>query len=209
MLFYTGLSFLVIAVSLDGFGVGITYGMRNIRVPGLALIIIMLCSGSIVLLSMTIGNMLSTFISPQQAKVLGGFILIFLGIFSLANIARQSKNKIDTKKIAKTPRKGIQMIKMILSKPAKADMDQSGTISAGEALLLGAALALDAFGAGIGASMLGYSPLLTTCLIALMSGGFLYCGIKIGLFLSQKKLLQQLTFLPPFLLISLGIYNLF
>src|SRR5690625_1560956 len=92
MLFYTGLIFLVIAVSLDGFGVGVTYCMRKIHVPHSALFIIMLCSGIFVLLSMTIVNMLSTFISPQIAKIIGGCILISLGIFSLFNIMRERSN---------------------------------------------------------------------------------------------------------------------
>ncbi|HLQ97259.1 MAG TPA: sporulation membrane protein YtaF, partial [Candidatus Dormibacteraeota bacterium] len=33
MLYYTGLILLVIAVSLDGFGVGVSYGMQKIRMP--------------------------------------------------------------------------------------------------------------------------------------------------------------------------------
>src|SRR5699024_12408710 len=95
MLFYTGLIFLVFAVSLDGFGVGVTYGMRKIHVPYSALFIIMLCSGIFVLLSMTIGNLLSTFISPHIAKIIGGCILISLGIFSLFNIIRENNNGND------------------------------------------------------------------------------------------------------------------
>ena len=47
----------------------------------------------------------------------------------------------------------------ILRKPTVADFDKSGTISAGEALLLGIALSVDSFGAGIGASLLGMHPL--------------------------------------------------
>ena len=46
----------------------------------------------------------------------------------------------------------------ILRKPTVADFDKSGTISAGEALL-GIALSVDSFGAGIGASLLGMHPL--------------------------------------------------
>lgn len=209
MFFYTGLFFLVIAVSLDGFGVGITYGMRNIRVPIIALSIIMLCSGLIVLLSMTIGNMLTNFISPGQASKLGGFILIFLGFFSLINIFRSKLNFLSPKKVINESNKMFRIFKNILTKPIKADLDQSGVISANEAFLLGAALALDAFGAGIGASMLGYSPIITTLLVAIMSGAFLYSGIKLGLLLSKSDKLQQLTFVPPFLLIILGIINVF
>lgn len=207
MLFYTGLIFLVIAVSLDGFGVGISYGMRKIHVPLVALLIIMLCSGIVVFLSMTIGNILSALITARGAEIFGGMILVALGIFSLWNIYRTSPNakKVDQA----TPGNKFTNIKTVFKTPDKADLDYSGTISANEALLLGFALALDAFGAGFGASMLGYSPVLTPLLIAIMSGLFLYSGIRIGLYLSTKKKLQQMKLIPPLLLILLGISNVF
>ena len=208
MLFYTGLIFLVIAVSLDGFGVGVTYGIRKTRVPFIALFIIMLCSGVIVLLSMTIGNVLGTFITPHIAKVLGGIILVSLGIFSLFNIIRPESSPDKTDQLVLKENKKFHDFKRVLSAPDKADLDYSGIITANEAFLLGLALALDAFGAGIGASMLGYSPILTTISIAFMSGLFLFCGIRVGFFISQNKQLQQMTFVPPLLLIALGISNI-
>jgi len=208
MLFYTGLFFLVIAVSLDGFGVGITYGMRRINVPIIALLIIMLCSGVVVLSSMTIGNVLTTFISPETSQILGGSILIAIGLFSLVNSIRAKL--VEQKSQKKQPETNrLHDFKTVMTTPDKADLDRSGTISAGEALLLGLALALDAFGAGIGASMIGYSPVLTAFLIACMSGLFLFLGMKIGMLLSQYRKLQNFSFLPPVLLIGLGILNLF
>lgn len=199
-----GLLFLVIAVSIDGFGVGMTYGMRKVQVPLHALIIIMCCSGIVVLVSMTLGTVLRSFISPDIAGMFGGFILIALGLFSLFNGLRPEKaNQKDG-----AVKHRLDDFKEVLITPDKADLDQSGIISTSEALLLGMALALDAFGAGFGASMLGYSPLLTAASVACMSGLFLLCGIKIGVLLSRNKLLQRLTLLPPFLLIGLGIFNL-
>ncbi|MFC3039601.1 sporulation membrane protein YtaF [Virgibacillus xinjiangensis] len=199
MLYYTGLFLLVIAVSLDGLGVGITYGMRKIKVPLAALMIIMLCSGIIVLLSMIIGHTLSSFISPEMTQMLGGGILVFLGLFSLYNIIRPEKEGAESSQ---------NILTTVLATPDKADLDRSGIISPGEALLLGAALALDAFGAGIAASMIGYAAALTAALIACMSGLFLYSGMKLGLFLSRNKKLQKMTFLPPVLLITLGVTNM-
>ncbi|MYL60018.1 sporulation membrane protein YtaF [Virgibacillus halodenitrificans] len=199
MLFYTGLLLLVIAVSLDGFGVGITYGMRNIRVPFPALFIIMLCSGVIVVISMTIGNVISSWFTPTAAKFLGGSILVALGLFSLWNsIGRKNVEKDTNKNILTT----------VLSTPDSADLDQSGTISTGEAFLLGAALALDALGAGIGASMLGYSPVITAFLIACMSGIFLFSGIRVGIILAKNEKLRRMAVIPPVLLITIGILNI-
>lgn len=205
MLFYMGLLLLVIAVSLDGFGVGVTYGMKKTKVPFSALLIIMLCSGVVVLLSMTIGDFLNSFISPHRAEMIGGLILIFLGLFSLFNVIR-SKVDIDMSKLKNNER--FHRFKTVLSTPDQADLDHSGIITTGEAFLLGTALALDAFGAGLGAAIIGYSPLLTAVSVAFMSGAFLFCGIQMGMLLLRNKHMQKLSFLPPILLISLGVFNM-
>lgn len=208
MIIYTGLLLLVIAVSLDGFGVGITYGIQKIKVPILALLIIMLCSGIIVYTSMLIGDLLSSFITHEFAKIIGGSILILLGLFSFVNIIRSKlkKSQMDQPELVQATK--MDHLRTVITTPDNADLDRSGSISAGEAFLLGLALALDAFGAGIGASMLGYSPLLTAVLTACMSGFFLYFGMRLGIFLSKSEKLQKLTLLPPTLLIGIGILNL-
>lgn len=205
MLFYMGLLLLVIAVSLDGFGVGVTYGMKKTKVPFSALLIIMFCSGVVVMLSMTIGDLLNSFISPNKTDMIGGIILIFLGLFSLFNVI-QSKVSIEVSEIKNDKR--LHRFKTVLSTPVRADLDQSGIISTGEAFLLGTALALDAFGAGLGAAIIGYSPLLTAVCVAFMSGAFLFCGIQMGMLLLKSEHMQKLSFLPPVLLISLGVVNL-
>ncbi|HLS34808.1 MAG TPA: sporulation membrane protein YtaF [Bacillota bacterium] len=205
MLFYMGLLFLVIAVSLDGFGVGISYGMRNIHVPFIGISIITLCSGIVVFLSMTLGNYVINFIPSYYTSFFGGIILILIGLFVLLNTIIQ---KAKTNKKLNHRLKSFQSLKTVIQTPEKADLDKSGVISIHEALLLGIALALDAFGAGIGAAFIGYSPLLTTLLIACMSGAFLFTGLQIGLLLSKNEYIQKLTFVPPLLLISLGLINI-
>ncbi|MBO1004862.1 sporulation membrane protein YtaF [Pseudogracilibacillus auburnensis] len=208
MIFYMNLISIVIAVSLDGFGVGITYGMRNIRISFLALLTIMLCSGVIVLCSMLVGNILRMFISPAITSVLGSIILIMLGLFVLYSNIHSKKNQQISHDVTNKDENKFSHFKSVMSDPHQADKDRSGSISVGEAFVLGIALALDAFGAGFGAAMLGYSPMLTSFLVATMSGLFVYSGIKIGLLLSKNKLLAKLTFLPPILLICIGVYNL-
>lgn len=208
MLIFSGLLLLVTAVSLDGFGVGITYGMRKIHVPFIPLAIIMLCSGIIVYTSMVVGDVLQMFISKEFATLLGGIIFITLGLFSLVNIVLSKLKDSDTGSVEHTESSTIRDIKTVITTPDQADLDHSGTISAREAFILGFALALDAFGAGIGASMLGYSPFLTACLTASMSGCFLYAGMRIGILLTKYEKLERLSFLPPALLIGIGIINL-
>ncbi|ARO60791.1 Uncharacterized protein B5E38_3298 [Bacillus cereus] len=100
------------------------------------------------------------------------------------------------------------LVIQILRKPTVADFDKSGTISAGEALLLGIALSVDSFGAGIGASLLGYAPAMMAILVAVMSSLFLFIGMKLGTVLSNMKWLQKFTFLPGVLLIIIGIWKM-
>jgi len=204
MLFYTGIFLLVIAVSIDGLGVVVSYGIQKTRVPLPAIFIIMLCSGFTVLLAMTLGDAIKTFLSPIVSEKIGGVILILLGLFTLINLIRAKNNK----PLEQENTTVLTDMKTVLSSPIQADLDKSGIISASEAALLGIALALDAFGAGIAASFLHYSAIVTAVLIALMSGAFLFIGLKLGLVLSNYKKMQHVSFLPSFLLISIGILNL-
>jgi len=200
MIYYLKLLSIVIAVSLDSFGVGMTYGMRKIKVHFFPLLIIMSCSGMMVFIAMTIGNIISAYISSNITSSIGGIILIFLGLFMLVSIFSDSKKSFSNH---------IFVHQSVLSSPQKIDKDRSGTIQFNEAIILGSALAMDAFGAGIGVSMMGYKPILTAILIAGMSGGFLFIGMRTGFLLSKIKVLSKLTFLPPIILISIGIYHFF
>ena len=58
-------------------------------------------------------------------------------------------------------------------------------------MLLGIALSVDSFGAGIGASLLGYAPAMMAILVAVMSSLFLFIGMKLGTVLSNMKWLQN------------------
>lgn len=205
MIYYLNLFSIVLAVSIDGFGVGMTYGMRKIKLSVSALLIIMLCSGTIVCLSMTIGYFISMIVSPQITSIFGSVILIMLGVTVLFS---NLKEKFNWRMSKSKPSSKFSNITGLLANPHQADKDESGIISGGEAVVLGIALAMDAFGAGFAAAMLQYSVLLTSILVAVMSGLFLFSGTKFGLFLSQSKAMEKLTFLPPILLIGIGTFNI-
>lgn len=229
---FTSLILLSFAVSLDGFGVGITYGVRKIRIPIPSVMIISVFSGLVILLSMTVGNLLVKWMSPHGASSVGAIILIGIGIWALVQFARGGDSD-DTERAAGRSKKAAAgaekaddspvplkrelwtleirqwgIIIQILRTPAAADMDRSGTISAGEASLLGAALSLDAFGAGIGAAMVGFPPLLTAALIAASSGSFLWIGTRVGFRVSGWRWVRRLTVLPGIILIAMGLFKL-
>jgi putative sporulation protein YtaF len=123
--------------------------------------------------------------------------------------AQQSESKtVDGKNIWTLELKKIGIVVQILRTPMAADIDRSGGISGKEALILGLALSLDAFGAGIGAALLGYSPWLTAVTIGTMSSVFVFGGMKVGSMFADTKWMSRLRFLPGIVLIVLGFMNM-
>jgi putative sporulation protein YtaF len=100
------------------------------------------------------------------------------------------------------------LVIQILRTPSVADMDRSGNISSSEALLLGIALSLDAFGAGIGAALIGLTPVLTASAIAAASGTFLGIGLRVGFLYAEINWIRKLSLLPGCVLIIMGIMKL-
>lgn len=244
---------LAFAVSLDGFGVGITYGLRRIKIPLLSIGIISLCSGLVIALSMQVGVLLSHVVSPGVASIVGAVILIVIGAWSLLQLIRRrgkereeaengvleqkelqgsgttdsgrlpgGKNQLMVLEMQPSPTDGsvermvftlelrkLGVVIQILRSPSKADIDNSGSISAQEAMWLGIALSLDAFGAGLGAALLGFPTLWTALVIAVFSGALLSIGLKVGLRFAAQRWMQKLSILPALLLMVMGIFKLF
>nr|WP_193790115.1 manganese efflux pump [Paenibacillus beijingensis] len=235
---FASLLLLSSAVSVDGFGVGVTYGLRRIRIPVLSVLIIAGCSGLVILISMRIGAWLSEFLAPETAKLFGACVLIGIGSWGLFQLRRGGREPDEAdeadeateavpeensfiseensyvasaaaKTVLKLEIKTLGLVVQILRTPQEADIDRSGTISPSEALLLGSALSLDAFGAGLGAAMVGLEPLVTACAITLSSGLFLLLGLRFGFRFSSWHRIQSLSALPGILLILIGISKLF
>lgn len=209
---YLALLILAFAVSLDSFGVGVTYGLRKMALPFLSVLFIMVCSAAAVMLAMWIGAGISTFLSPERAGTLGGIILIMIGSFALYQVYRRPGQArpamLQEKVLMNFELKRLGIVVHVLKKPMSADLDNSGTITGPEAVLLGIALSLDAFGAGLGASLLGVVPWLLALSVACMCGLFLTTGKLCGRWLVKSDKLKHLSFLPGVMLIILGLWQL-
>ncbi|WP_438447970.1 sporulation membrane protein YtaF [Gorillibacterium sp. sgz5001074] len=218
------LSIMALALSLDGFGVGAMYGLRRIRIPAMSILIIALMSGLVFFSSMRIGSYVAAFFSPGLATMIGAVILMAIGCWAVYQVATQEKRQDEEDRAAaekeqapvpaEEPRvltiqlKRLGLVIQILKTPAAADLDRSGTISSREAAWLGIALSLDAFGAGIGAALIGYPPVLTSVVIALSCGTFITLGLRVGLLYSNAKWVKRLSILPGFILILIGVMKL-
>ncbi|KWX78154.1 hypothetical protein AMQ84_10525 [Paenibacillus riograndensis] len=246
---FFSLLLLAFALSLDGFGVGITYGLRKMKIPLLSILIISLCSGIVIYVSMQVGVLLAKVVSPHAASSIGAVILVLMGCWSLFQMLTQKEKdhdgespgaqhgradhdarletaaafagsaaaaEIPQAEEGESPKSAVFSLELrhlgvviqILRTPSSADMDASGSISSTEAMVLGIALSLDAFGAGLGAALLGFGPVSTSLMIALFSGTFLLLGMKTGLKLSGSYWMKHAAALPALLLIAMGIMKL-
>lgn len=202
---------LAFAVSLDSFSVGFTYGLRKMKIPLKSILIIASCSAVSLLFASLIGQILEGILSSKVTEQVGGIILILLGAWVLYQFFRPEKNKelvTIEKTIVNFEIKSLGIVINILRKPMSADFDLSGTITGIEAFMLGLALSLDAFGAGIGAAMLGFSPLYLAFAVAVMSSVFVWMGLRSGSFFSKSDWVQKFTFIPGVLLIIIGVWKI-
>ncbi|WP_228409442.1 sporulation membrane protein YtaF [Radiobacillus deserti] len=217
-IYYASLFILAIAVSLDGFGVGLSYGLRRIKIPFISILIITFCTGIVILLSMSFGEIITSFIGLQAENQIGAWILILVGIWATINYFKNGERTEEKSappikqeqptKVIRINLKSIGLVIEILKVPSAADLDNSGTIRGWEAVLLGAALSLDSFGAGIGASFMGYSPSFTAITVSILSCLMIFTGLRIGLTFAKVTWLNYISFLPGVILIAIGLSKL-
>ncbi len=164
---------MAIALSLDGFGVGLAYGLRRIRLPFGSLGVIALCSALAMGISMLFGHWVVIWLKVIPARFIGGAILMTLGTVQLVRAVRSARNRqvlpetvpamtmpalvpnFEPEPLLRIQLRFLGLVIQVLRTPDIADVDGSGGISVRESFLLGCALAMDAFASGIGAAMAG------------------------------------------------------
>lgn len=181
------------------------------KIPLKSIMIISICSAGVLIMAMSIGHFFENLFSPKVAESIGGIILILLGAWVLFQFFRPEKekeSKVSEDTIINFEIQSLGLVINILRKPMSADFDKSGTITGLEALMLGLALSLDAFGAGVGAAMLGLSPIYLAFTVAVMSSLFVFVGMKLGARFANYQVMQKFSFIPGILLIIIGIWKI-
>lgn len=201
---------LALAISLDGFAAGITYGLKGIKINLLSIVIISIASGIMVLFSMVCGAWLTIFFSGVWATKVGGLLLILIGSWLLYQSTREINSgenivKDWPREICNLKISSLGLIINISQEPVRADLDYSGTISKQEAVFLGTALALDAFGAGLGAALAGYDILATAILVISFKFVLLKAGVYLGTHANSDYCATKLKVTPGLILIILGL----
>lgn len=205
---------LSISLSIDALGIGTTYGLRGIRIPNAAKVIISIQSIVITSLSLFCGKWLSELLPPGIATHIGVFILIFMGIWILWQGIREGEKEVLVKKedtIIDVLIKSMGITIKIIRTPQYCDLNNSFIIDPFEAFYLGIALSFDSFGAGFGSGASGlFSPMIPL-LVAICQVIFLSVGSLLGNRLKLFKGFQNniCVIFSGILLIFIGILRMF
>lgn len=218
---------MAIALSLDGFGVGLTYGLRRIRIPLESLLVIALCTVAAMGSSMLFGHWLAVWLKIIPTRLLGAMILVGLGTYQLLQAYRRRQQRAAEmsedegeepelapvmaaievgavlKPVLRINLHALGLVVQVLQTPDIADVDRSGGISLKESFLLGSALAMDAFASGIGAAMAGMS-LSVIAVVALIQLAMLRLGQGLAGRIPEK-MIERADYLPGAVLILVGL----
>jgi len=180
-----------LSANLDSFVVGITYGMRKIRIGWVSNVIIsgiaLGCTGA----SLLLGQWVSTLLPYSLTDKLGGLVLAGIGLYYCV--------KWIWRRFHPLPATGSE----------KYDKNASGVIEPGEAVVLGFALTINNVGLGLGAGLAKLNLIASGLLTTLFS----VLSLIIGSALGRRQLAHRLgRFAEPIaglVILLLGLYEVF
>jgi putative sporulation protein YtaF len=197
------------AVSFDGFGVGFAYGLRRVHIPPSSLFIICISSAVSVYISMLAGNLAAKLFTPQIASFIGGVLLMGVGFVIIRQSLKEGIIPDPDSIVKEHDNKGISYLSGMLRDPELADLDRSGVITGKEAMVLGVALAMDAFAAGFGAAMMGFIPIFTSLAVGITKLVLITAGLYLGNRYSRSMSGEKAAVFAGLALMILGIAHLF
>lgn len=208
---------LALSVSIDSFGIGITYGLRNTKISIPSNIILFIMSVLITSLSVYIGNIITHIFSESFVSYIGTIFLILMGLWVIFQSLKTKCNVRNAKisdnepKIYKIFIEFLGITIQIIRNPISSDLDNSKRIDCKEALFLGLALSIDSICIGICSSIIGYTSILFPILVATFQLMFLGTGRFIGSkILSVSNIPENIwNVLSGVLLICIGISRFF
>lgn len=207
---------LAIPISLDCFGIGITYGIKNTYITPIAKIIIFSIFFIVTSIAVRIGTLIIKIFSLEFANITGVVLLVLMGFWMIYQSYRPKREKIKKKKtlkpqIFKLFIKPFGLTIQIIKNPSSSDLDHSNHIDAKEALYLGLAISIDAFCAGVGCSAIGITSFYFPLFIAIFHILFLTLGSFMGKMLSSHTKIPDniWSIISGVLLITIGISKLF
>ncbi len=200
---------LVLALSLDAFVASIAYGTNGIKIPFKSIIIIDLVCGFFLFISLILGAFLKSILPNHITIIISFLILLSIGIYYLFEsiIKNYLKKKKGENSKLKLKVFNISLIIEIYIDEMKADIDNSKTLSSGEALYLASALSLDSLAIGFGTGLANINIFYIITFSLIMDLVAIWLGLFLGrIFVEKSKI--DLSWLAGIILIILAIFKL-
>lgn len=209
---FLAILFFALAVSTDGFVVGLAYGVKKIKIPFGSLLLIALASALAVSISMICGKGLSVLLPPAITGKLGALFIMLIAFYFFMQAFRSRLEEMEgdvREPLMAFSIKPLGVIIQILREPSTADLDCSGEISLREAFFLGFALAVDALGAGLGMAMAGYDIFYTALMVAVLKLILVSSGILLGKIVAERPWQVLISWLPGIILLAIAAREFF
>ncbi len=208
---------LALALSIDAFGIGISYGVRKINFKISSLVIISFIALLFSSISIWIGTIIANIFSKNITSFISILILVILGLFIIKKGIEKDDDKpissYDTnnehKNIYSLFIKSLGITINIIKTPSICDLNNSLKIDPKEALYLGIALSLDCIGTSIAISSFGRYTFLFPIFIVIFQLTFLL----LGTFLGKKTIVKfldesKISITSGLILITIGFLRL-
>lgn len=189
-----------ISASLDALLMGVTYGLRSIRIGLRQNILISMITLFGTCLSVGFGSLLGPLLPSSLGKWAGSAILILYGLYYLMK---------SMKNMQKKYRKNVADSTEIHCAQRREASKLSPSLSYGSALTLGVALSVNNIGIGLSASIAGLSLLPAAAMTILFSVSFLFLGNHLGRSCLSRWIGDAADPISGVLLIILGVWEWF
>lgn len=191
-------SIMLFAVSsnLDNLIIGISYGIKKIRIPFLSNLLIMVMAFAGTFLSMLCGERITAWLPDGAANAIGSILIIGIGLSGLIQYFRSRKHSAQNSN------------QWPITDPEKYDKNSDKTLALKETVSLGIALTVNNIGLGVGASMSGLSVWLTAVMSSVFCMGLMLLGHYIGKRCASKRFEKYSEIISAVIIILLGVFGL-
>ena len=209
---------IALAANLDNLGIGTAYGLANRRISRGSNLIIALLAIGLTYVSMAFGSVLVLLLPGWVANLVGALLIILVGLWLYWEVPlmrlrsqfysrlRQCWRSLSPKTTAKTAPVSTRTRQQVQNHTLPIGRQR---VDLKETFVLGVSLALNAMAGGLGASLSGHNPFITSVAVGLLS----YLTLEIGQAIAGSSLSKRLGPLAPkvagLVLIAIGIYELF
>ncbi|WP_417019392.1 manganese efflux pump [Anaerotruncus massiliensis (ex Liu et al. 2021)] len=188
-----------LALSADGFAAGASFGLRGVKIGAAAKTAIALLSTGFAFAAVTAGGALGAFLPPSAGRWIGA------GAAVRSLLPAREASPASEKPPLQKRFHALGLTILVVREPSAGDLDNSGSIDLGEALLLGFSLSVDMLGAGIGLALAGAGSLWLPLAVGVTQTACLALGEAVGKRLSRLPVPKRaLGVLSGLLLAALG-----